>query len=191
MGHVKRQYNKPLGTRLLVRLRNFVLSPLRNTKRAFLNHQRHDLIKDVRSRHRCVFSICVVRRCDFNNVRRNEINAFEPTNNGPQLSRRPASSFRSPGGRCNCSLHQHSCHTIRQQLVLLLTCRIQGVDVDTQINGLRRAYALLDLSDDAVHSNSVDFACLHDLKTTVTVIFIIAWPGQCRTNTGMDIAVVG
>lgn len=54
-----------------------------------------------------------------------------------------------------------------------LTGRIKGVDINTKVNRLSSADTVLDLFDDPVSTNFVNFPGLDNLKTTVTVILIV------------------
>lgn len=71
------------------------------------------------------------------------------------------------------------------------TSRVESIDVNTQVDGLRRANTVPDLPDDAMHTNRVNLACLDDLKPTVAVILVITGSGQGCPNPRVDIAIVG
>lgn len=73
---------------------------------------------------------------------------------------------------------------------MALTCRVESVDVDGQVHGLGSADALVDLLDDAFHSDRVDLACFHDFKAAVSVVFVVAGSAQSCADTGVDVAVV-
>ena len=60
------------------------------------------------------------------------------------------------------------------ELVGPLTSGIQRIDVDTQIHGLLRAHPVPDLLDDALHSDIIDLPRLHNLKSTIPIIIIVA-----------------
>ncbi len=63
-----------------------------------LHHQTHHLEQRVRRRHGRVLRVGVVRRRHLDNVRRNEVDAFEAADDGPQFARCPAACF----GRAGC-----------------------------------------------------------------------------------------
>lgn len=67
-----------------------------------LHHQTHHLEQRVRRRHRRVLRVGVVRRRHFDYVRRDEVDAFQPPDYGPQFPRRPAARFWGTccGGDC-------------------------------------------------------------------------------------------
>ena len=84
-------------------------------------------------------------------------------------------------GRQINTMHTHT---------LALTCRVESVDIDGQIHGLGSADALVDLLDDAFHSDRVDLACFHDFKPAVSVVFVVAGSAQSCADAGVDVAVV-
>lgn len=55
--------------------------PTTNTKRARLDHKRHNLIQSISSRHRSQFGIGIVSRRNLDDIRSHEINALETANN--------------------------------------------------------------------------------------------------------------
>jgi len=71
------------------------------------------------------------------------------------------------------------------------TSRIQGIDIDAQIDGLLRPDAFSDLPDDAMHANGVNLARLDDLEAAVTVILVVRGAGERGADAGVDVAVVG
>lgn len=71
-----------------------------------------------------------------------------------------------------------------------LTSRVKGVNVDAEVDGLLGTDPVLDLLDDAVSANLVDFTCLDDLETAVAVVFVVGRPGKSRTDSSMDVGVV-
>ena len=71
-----------------------------------------------------------------------------------------------------------------------LTCRIQGVNINTQIHGLRGSDSIPDLPDDPVHADGVYLPGLDDLETAVAVILIVRWPGESGSDPGMYIRIV-
>ena len=71
------------------------------------------------------------------------------------------------------------------------TSRIQGVDVDAEVDGLLGPDALADLLDDARGADCVDLAGLDDLEAAVAVVFVVRGPGQRCADPGVDVGVVG
>lgn len=49
----------------------------------------------------------------------------------------------------------------------------------------------MNLLDDAVHSNCINLSCLHYLKSTISIIFIVTWAAQSCSDSSVDVAVVG
>ena len=87
--------------------------------------------------------------------------------------------------------HNHSHHQRQTSQQIKLTSRIKSVNVDTQIHGLLRAYPVLDLLDNAIDANLVDFACLDNLKAAVAVVFVVGRARQRGPDAGVDVGVVG
>jgi len=50
---------------------------------------------------------------------------------------------------------------------------------------------LMDLLNDAVHSNSINLSRLDNLKATIPIILIITRSTQRRADTSMDIRIIG
>ena len=63
------------------------------TQRAFLYHQAHNFIKSVCSSHGSVLCVCIVGWSDLDDIRCNQIDTFETSNDGSQLTSRPTTSF--------------------------------------------------------------------------------------------------
>lgn len=72
-----------------------------------------------------------------------------------------------------------------------LTSRVKSVDVDAEVDGLLGTDPFLDLLDDTVSTNLVDFTCLDDLETAVAVVFVVGRSGKSCTDSSMDVGVVG
>ena len=87
--------------------------------------------------------------------------------------------------------HNHSHNQRQTNQQIKLTSRIKSVNVDTQIHGLLRAYPVLDLLDNAIDANLVDFACLDNLKAAVAVVFVVGRARQRGPDAGVDVGVVG
>jgi hypothetical protein len=68
------------------------------TQRALLNHQTHNLIQRIRSRHSSMLSISIVRRRNLDDVSCDQVDAFQAAENGAQFAGGPAASFRGTGG---------------------------------------------------------------------------------------------
>ena len=62
--------------------------------RAPLDHQTHDLKQRICCRHGRMLGIGVVRRCDFDDIGRDEVDAFEPADDSTEFAGAPAASFR-------------------------------------------------------------------------------------------------
>lgn len=120
-----------------------------------------------------MLGIGIVRRCHLDNICCNKVDALEATNDSAQLTSRPATSLRCASGRCKS--------------------RVEGVDVERQVDGLGGANAGLDLVDDALDANLlvVDLAGLDDLEAAVAIILIVAGSGEGGADAGMDVGVVG
>lgn len=71
------------------------------------------------------------------------------------------------------------------------TSRIQGVDIDAQIDGLLGPDAFSDLLDDAMSADGVDGAGLDNLEAAVAVVFVVGGAGEGGADAGVDVAVVG
>ena len=72
-----------------------------------------------------------------------------------------------------------------------LTCRIQGINVDGKIHRLFCSHPIPDFLDNSLRTNHINFSCLHNLKSAITVMIIVAHPTQRRANARMDVAIVG
>ena len=72
-----------------------------------------------------------------------------------------------------------------------LTCRIQGINVDGKIHRLFCSHPIPDFLDNSLRTNHINFPCLHNLKSAIAVMIIVAHPTQRRANTRMDVAIVG
>lgn len=70
------------------------------------------------------------------------------------------------------------------------TCWVQGVDVDGQIDWFLCADSISDLLDYAMHSNRVDFSCLHDFKSAVSIIVVIAQSTQRRADPSVYVRII-
>ncbi|KAH9864871.1 hypothetical protein IAQ61_008816 [Plenodomus lingam] len=118
------------------------------------------------SSHGSKLSIGVIRRGNLNNICRNEVDALKTANNGAEFTSGPAAS-------------------------LWCASWVKGINVDTQVYGLVGADSVLDLLDDTIGTDLVDLSSLNNLKTTVTIVFIVRWSRQRRADAGMDIGVIG
>ena len=65
--------------------------------RAPLNHQTHDLKQRICRRHGSMLGIGIIRRCHLDDVGRDEVDAFEATDDGTEFTGAPAAGF---GGAC-------------------------------------------------------------------------------------------
>ncbi len=136
-----------------------------------LDHQRHNLIEDIRRRHCGQLGIGVIRRGNLDDVRRDEVDPLEPPDDGAQLSCGPASGLRRAG-----------CGSERG---------VQSVNVDGQIHGVLGADAFLDTFDDPVHADGVDLAGFDAREAAVSVILVVRRATKCRPDACVDAAVVG
>lgn len=114
-------------------------------QRPLLDHDRQDLIQGISSRHGRVLGIRVVRGCDLDDVRPDEVEPVQPAEDGPQLPRRPPSRL----GRARRRREG----------------RVQRVDVDAQVYGVLGADAVANLLDDPLDADGVDLSSLDDLET--------------------------
>ena len=68
------------------------------TQRSTLHHQRHHLVQRIRRSHGRQLRIRVIRWRHFDNICRHQLDAFEPSDDRPQLTSRPASRLGCTGG---------------------------------------------------------------------------------------------
>ncbi len=66
-----------------------------------LDHQAHHFIESISRRHGRVLGIGVVCRRDLDDIGSDEVDTFQPTNNGSELSSRPPTRLGGPGSRGN------------------------------------------------------------------------------------------
>ena len=155
-----------------------------------LHHDTHDLIKHIRSSHGGVLSICIIcglfaslsaptagsarkgkkTYSNLDNVGRDKVQVLQPADDGPKLPSRPTSRLGSARRRGKG--------------------RVQGIDVNRQVNGSLSADPVDDSLDDTVGANGVDLACLDNLEAAVAVIVVIARSAESCTDTGVDVGVV-
>ncbi len=140
-------------------------------QRPLLDHQSHHLKQDVRRRHRRQLGIRIVRRRHLDNVRAHEIHPLQPPDDRPQLPRAPPARLRRP-------------RRGRER-------RIQGIDVDAQVDGVVRPDAIADRLDDARCADGVDVPRLDAAEATIAVVGVVAQPGQGGADPGVDVGVVG
>ena len=55
----------------------------------------------------------------------------------------------------------------------ILTSRIQGIDIDTQVNRFGRADSIPDLLDNTGHANRIYLSCLYNLEAAVSVVVVV------------------
>lgn len=53
-----------------------------------------------------------------------------------------------------------------------------------------RTNSVLDLLDNTLDTDRIDFSGFNNLETTVAIVVIVTGSTQCRTNTSMDIRVI-
>ena len=71
-----------------------------------------------------------------------------------------------------------------------LTGRIQGIDINTQIHRAFRAYSVAYLFNDTFCADGVYFACFHDFKAAVAVVFVVGGAREGGADAGVDVGVV-
>lgn len=108
---------------------------------------------------------------NLDDIRRNQIDVLQAPEDGPELARAPAAGLGGAGGG-------------REG-------RVQGVDVEGQVDGLLGADAVDDALDDAGGADGVDLARLDDLEAAVPVVRVVAGPAQRRPDPRVDVGVVG
>jgi hypothetical protein len=70
-----------------------------------------------------------------------------------------------------------------------LTSRIQSVNVNAEID-CTLADSLLDLVNDSLCSNGVNFSSFYDFESAIAIVFVVTGTREGGSDTGMDIAVV-
>ena len=151
-------------------LRHLVIHPLQ-THRPLLHHQTHHLEQGIRRRHSRQLSIRIIRRCHLDNIRRHEIHPLQPAQDGAQLARRPPARFGgSRRGRKG---------------------RVEGVDVDAEVDGVGGADTVADLLDDACRADGVDGAGFDDLEAAVAVVGVVGGAGEGGADARVDVGVIG
>ena len=75
-------------------------------------------------------------------------------------------------------------------LWVVLTGRVEGVDIQRQVHGELGANSVPDPLDDAVGADGIDLAGFHDLEAAVAVVLVIARPAESGADTGVDVGVV-
>lgn len=103
-------------------LRLFALDLFRLTQRAILHHQSHYFVQCIGSSHCGQLGVCIVCWRYFDNVRSHKVDAFQPTDDGAELARRPASGLWSA-----CSRSESW---------------VEGVDIYTQVDWVLVAYSI-------------------------------------------------
>ena len=81
----------------------------------------------------------------------------------------PVSGVPVAGASVNHKLLQ----PLRRLEIGSLTCRIQGINIDTQIDGLLGSDSVLDLFDNAFGADGVDNTGLHNLEPAVAVVLVV------------------
>ena len=139
--------------------------------RPLLHHQTHDFVQRIRRRHGRQLGIGIIRRRHLHDIRGDEIDSLEPSNDGPQFPSRPPARLRRARRRGEG--------------------RIQGVDIDAEVDRFGGPDTLPDLADDALGADAVDFAGLDNLEAAVAVVVVVAEAAEGGADPGMDVAVVG
>jgi hypothetical protein len=96
---------------------------------------------------------------------------LEPSEDSAKLTRAPAAGLGGAGGGGEG--------------------RVEGIDVEGQIDGVCGPDAVDDLFDDAAGADGVDLAGLDDLEAAVPVVLVVAGPAQRRPDPRVDVGVVG
>jgi len=57
------------------------------------------------------------------------------------------------------------------------TSWIKSIDINAEVYGLLRSYSFLDLVNNAVYANRVNFPSFNDLETAIPVVLVVTWTG--------------
>lgn len=79
---------------------------------------------------------------------------------------------------------------VRNGKIILLTSRIQSIDVQTQINWVLSAHTIPNLLDDTIRPDGIDLAGLDDLEPAISVVFVVTRSAQCSSDPRVDVGVV-
>lgn len=60
--------------------------------------------------------------------------------------------------------------------VWVLTCRIQRINIERQINGRRRPDPVQDFLHNPTRPDLVNLARLNNLEPAVSIVVVVAWP---------------
>lgn len=137
---------------------------------SFHSHNAHNLVEDICGRHSGQLRVSIVRGRDLDDIGTDEVHVLKAADDSPELSGGPAAGLGCSGGG-------------RKR-------RVESVDVDGHVHGIRRADAVNDLLDDAVDADLVDGARFDDLEADVAVVFVVAGPRERRADPGVDVGVV-
>lgn len=107
---------------------------------------------------------------NLDNIRSNQVQVLQTPQDGPQLPGRPATRLGGAGGGGKG--------------------RVEGVNVDGQVDGVLGADPLDDALDDVGGADGVDLAGLDDLEAAVAVVGVVRGPAQRRADAGVDVGVV-
>ena len=108
---------------------------------------------------------------NFHNISSDKVEVLQTAEDGPQLTGGPATGLRSSSGRGKG--------------------RVEGVNIDKEVDRVLGADALNNALDDAVSANGVDLTSLNNLETAVTVVLVVAGTREGSADTGVDAGVVG
>lgn len=71
-----------------------------------------------------------------------------------------------------------------------LTGRVKRIDVQTQVDWILSSNSVADLLDDSIDANGINLTRLHNLKSTVSVVFVIGRSTKSRADAGVDVGVI-
>lgn len=134
------------------------------------NHQAHHFIQGISSSHRRQLCIRIIGRCNLDDIRRDEVDALQPSDDSTKLPGRPASSLWSTS-RWSESW-------------------IKRVDIDREIYWILVTDTIVDLLDDTFRANGIDLASFGDDETTISIIIIVGQTAQSGSNSSVDVCVV-
>lgn len=93
----------------------------------------------------------IISRSDLDNISADEVEAIETTDDSPDLTGTPASSLRGTGSGGDCERSMLDNDLLQSDpCVSVLTGRVNGVDIDGEIDRILSANSVTDLLDNAV-----------------------------------------
>lgn len=107
---------------------------------------------------------------DFDYIGGNEVEIFQPPQDGPKLSRGPSSGL---WGACSGRKG-----------------RVKRVNVDRQVHGSRGTDTVHNLLNDPRCANGVDLSGFDNLESAVAVVVVIAGSTEGGPDAGVDVGIV-